>query len=80
MSPVWSHIVETWSPTNGLRLYIDSVLVASLPSATIYSASGVSNFLTLANSLSGMGNCYDGGLGVTVPGPFDGDIDDFSSV
>ena len=77
MSSVWSHVVETWSSINGLRLYIDGVLQASLASAATYTASGSSNFITLANPLAGSVYCGGGGLGSRTPGPFDGDIDDF---
>jgi hypothetical protein len=76
-SPTWSHVVETWSPTNGLRLYVNGALVSSVPSATTYTASGVSNFITLGDSLTGVNICDGGALGSRAPGPFDGDIDDF---
>ena len=52
MSPIWSHVVQTWSPTNGLRFYVNGVLVGSQPSAVSYLASGTSNFVTLASSLT----------------------------
>lgn len=76
-SPTWSHIVETWSLTNGLRLYVNGALVSSVPSATVYTASNVQDFITLGNSLSGINHCYGGAIGVRAPGPFDGDVDDF---
>ena len=76
-STTWTHVVETWSTTNGLRLYINGALAGSLPSITNYVASGASNFITLGNSLSGMGVCSGGCLGTRVPGAYDGDIDDF---
>ena len=77
LTAVWSHIVETWSATNGLRLYVNSVLVASNTSFNVYGASGLSNFVTLANSLSGYNLCAGLGLTSAAPGGFDGDIDDF---
>jgi hypothetical protein len=77
MSPVWTHVVETWSTTNGLRLYVNGALVSSVPSATSYTASGLSNFITLGDSLNGVNYCVGGALGAHVPGPFDGDMDDF---
>ncbi len=50
----WSHLVQTWSSTNGLRLYINNILVASSVSlATTYTTSAVSNYLTLGNTLNG---------------------------
>jgi hypothetical protein len=77
MSPIWSHLVQTWSPTNGLRLYVNNVLVASQTSALVFSADGASNYITLANSLNGYGFCFGGGLGATVPQQLNCDIDDF---
>jgi hypothetical protein len=71
---IWSHVVQTWSSTNGLRLYINNVLVASLTSATTYSASGSPMFLTLANTLNGASFCYMGQLNSSA---YKGDMDDF---
>ncbi|CAF1496506.1 unnamed protein product [Adineta steineri] len=72
---VWSHLVQTWSSTNGIRLYINNVLVASnLISAGSYSGSGSPHYITLANSLSAPSSCF--GNQVTAM-PFHGDIDDF---
>ncbi|CAF0965701.1 unnamed protein product [Rotaria sp. Silwood1] len=72
----WTHIVETWSPTNGLRLYVNNILVASTTAmATSYVASSVQNYVTLANSLSGVGICDAGLLGSMSP--YNGDIDEF---
>ena len=71
----WSHVVQTWSSTNGLRLYINNVLVASrLASATTYVASGNVMFLTLGNALNGRGYCDMGQVNAL---PYSGDIDDF---
>ena len=77
MSPVWSHITQTWSLANGLRLYVNGVLVVSLTSTGSYTASSLSNFVTLASSRSGSLVCAGGALGVTPAGPLDCDIDDF---
>ncbi|CAF3958144.1 unnamed protein product, partial [Rotaria sordida] len=72
----WTHIVETWSSTNGLRLYVNNILVASTTAmATSYIASSVQNYVTLANSLSGTGICDAGLLGSMSP--YNGDIDEF---
>ncbi|CAF4335733.1 unnamed protein product [Rotaria sordida] len=72
----WAHIVEIWSSTNGLRLYVNNILVASTTAmATSYIASSVQNYVTLANSLSGTGNCGAGLLGSMSP--YNGDIDEF---
>ncbi|CAF1334941.1 unnamed protein product [Rotaria sp. Silwood1] len=76
LAPTWTHIVETWGPVNGLRLYIDNVLVASTTSmANSYTASTVPNYVTLGNSLSGASICNGGLLGSMSP--FNGDMDEF---
>jgi Concanavalin A-like lectin/glucanases superfamily len=49
----WSHIVQTWSVMNGLRLYVNGVLITSRASAVSHSTSGRSNFVTLADSRNG---------------------------
>ncbi|CAF0927986.1 unnamed protein product [Rotaria sordida] len=73
ISSVWYHIVETWSSINGLRLYIDSVLIASNPSLVTYTASSASNYVRLANRPNN--SCAFGEVGLTTA--FYGDIDDF---
>lgn len=71
----WTHIVQTWSSTNGLRLYVDNILVANNSAmATSFIGSGISNFVTLGNSLSGT-TCIPGGVASLTP--FDGDMDEF---
>ncbi|CAF3019122.1 unnamed protein product [Rotaria sp. Silwood2] len=47
----WTHVVQTWSPTNGLTLYINGALYAQGSTFLTYGASGVSNYLTLASTL-----------------------------
>lgn len=72
---VWSHVVQTWSTTNGLRLYINNVLVASqFNGATVYSASQQVNYVTLGNSLSGVLTCTGASVNMTA---YKGDMDDF---
>lgn len=77
MSPTWSHLTQTWSVTNGLRLFINGVLVASLSSSRSYLASAVSNSVTLANSLAGYNYCLGGALSLRAPGPLNCDVDMF---
>ena len=74
-SPAWTHVVETWSSTTGLRLYVNNTLIGSRPSATTYSASGSSNYITLGNMRSGLGWCITGGISPSTA--FNGAIDDF---
>ena len=71
----WTHVVETWSPTNGLRLYMNNILVAStIAMAGSYTASSMSNYVTLGSILSGS-SCPLGAIGSMLG--FDGDIDEF---
>ncbi|CAF1429002.1 unnamed protein product [Rotaria sordida] len=75
VSPSWTLIVQTWSTTNGLRLYVNNVLVSSVPTATTYVASGsASNYLLLGNCRNNCG-CLNGA--VSAPGSFSGAIDDW---
>lgn len=72
-SSVWTHVVETWSSTTGLRLYVNNVLVGSRPTVIRYRASSDSNFVTLGNDMGS--NCYSATAVLTTP--FAGVIDDF---
>jgi len=47
----WTHVVQTFSTTSGLSLYIDGVLYAQDSTITTYAASGVADYLTLASTL-----------------------------
>ena len=69
---VWSHVLQTWSSTNGLRLYVNNVLVASrTSSATTYSASSAPDFLTLGSVLNATSvQCNMGQVNVS---PYKGD-------
>ncbi|CAF4501030.1 unnamed protein product, partial [Rotaria socialis] len=72
----WYQVVQTWSPANGLQLYVNSWMTYSLSSAASFLASGSPPmYVTLANSLFGSGNCHGGMLNSTMP--FIGAIDDF---
>jgi hypothetical protein len=44
----WTHVVQTYSPTNGMSLYINGSLVNQSSSFT-YSASGASNYIYLGS-------------------------------
>jgi len=71
----WTHIVQTWGPTTGIRLYLNNVLVASTFSmAGSYTASSLPTFVTLGNLLSGT-SCAPGLIGSMIG--FDGDVDEF---
>ncbi|CAF3439874.1 unnamed protein product [Rotaria socialis] len=72
----WYQVVQTWSPANGLQLYVNSWMTYSLSSAASFLASGSPPmYVTLANSLFGSGSCHEGMLNSTMP--FIGAIDDF---
>ena len=49
---VWTHIVHTYSITNGLRLYINGTL-NGITNSMAYSPSNEVNILTLGNALQG---------------------------
>jgi hypothetical protein len=70
---VWSHIVQTWSSTNGLRLYINTVLATS-PLYATYVSSLNPEFVTLGNGLNAPIACNLGQINGT---PYQGDMDDF---
>jgi hypothetical protein len=70
---VWSHVVQTWSSKNGLRLYINSVLVASHLYPT-YVGSYVPDFVTLGNGINTTSMCETAQITYS---PYKGDIDDF---
>lgn len=48
---VWTHVVQSFSQSNGMKLYLNGSLIGSI--ATSYSASGTRNTLTFGNPLSG---------------------------
>ncbi|CAF2620043.1 unnamed protein product [Rotaria sp. Silwood2] len=71
----WYHVVQTWSPTNGLRLYVNRQM-RNLPLATTFTASNESiTYVTLGNGLPSSEICPQGILNSTIP--FTGAIDDF---
>ena len=69
----WVHVAQTYSPTNGLRLYVNGALAGQNGGFT-YTASGVPMVVTLGQSLSGT-PCARGSIGT---GNFRGQIDEFS--
>ncbi|CAF1433147.1 unnamed protein product [Didymodactylos carnosus] len=70
---VWTHIAETFSTANGVRLYINGTLYSTSGGGTSYAASGQPNYITVASySSNGLG-CAQGQVS---PGPFHGYIDE----
>ncbi len=72
-SSVWYHVVQTWSSTNGLRLYIDNVLITANTAVIAFSGSGTSDNIILANRPNN--GCPFGAIGPQLA--FHGDIDEF---
>ncbi|CAF4421777.1 unnamed protein product, partial [Didymodactylos carnosus] len=68
LSNIWTHVAETYSSTNGLRLYINGTIYNSTGSF-YYAASTLPNYVTLAN--------YNNGSNSTTFGPFQGTLDEF---
>ena len=68
----WVHIVETYSASNGLRLYVNGALYGQ-SSPFVRITSGVPMTVTLGKSLNGS-YCAHGGI---MPGYYQGDIDEF---
>ena len=71
----WSHVAQTWSPTNGLRLYVNSTLVESNSTLTSNGASQVSMWVFLGSGVKGLNYCAKGAM--PSKRPFAGAIDDF---
>jgi hypothetical protein len=69
----WTHIVGTYSQTNGERLYVNGTLRASA-GAYSFAAGGVPMTITLGNSLLGTGVCNTGTIQM---GQFYGSLDEF---
>jgi hypothetical protein len=56
---VWTHVVTSYSVTNGLRLWVNGTLVSSSSRFT-YVPSWVPNTITLGSSLNGTSSCNGG--------------------
>ncbi|CAM2714788.1 unnamed protein product [Rotaria socialis] len=75
LSSAWTEIVQTWSSTNGLKLYVNNTLVRSVAASTFRGSETTPNYLTLGNCLNGCDACVNGSI--DAPGPFTGAIDDW---
>ena len=71
---VWTHLVLTYGPTNGIRLWVNGIQSGSGSGSFTYSAAGSPVVVTLGSSLSGTGRCATNT--VTV-GQYRGYMDDF---
>jgi hypothetical protein len=73
----FSHIVQTWSSTNGLRLYVNNVLIGSAVATTYLASSSWVNYVTVGGCLSGCVSCSTFPGNQILAGPFTGAVDDF---
>ena len=69
---VWTHIVTSYSITNGVRLWVNGALIGSSISFT-YAASGVPNWITVGTTFSTAMACASGNVST---GQFYGMIDE----
>ena len=74
-SSSWIPIIQTWSTTNGLKLYVNGTLVSTVAASTFLGSETTPNYLTLGNCLSGCGVCSSGMIG--SPGPYAGGVDEW---
>ena len=75
----WTHIVTTYSTTNGFQLYVNGLLVGSTGQKP-YKGSEKINILTLGNSLQGRTNSLESGTCYSEsidPSVYYGAIDEF---
>ncbi len=70
----YSHVVQTWSSTNGLRLYVNNILIATQTATTSVASSAWVNYVTIGSCLNGCGTCNSGQISL---GQFVGAVDDF---
>jgi hypothetical protein len=75
---IWTHVVQTYSLTNGLRLYVNGTLINTTGPQTNLN-SGLVNILTLGNFLQGIQNSSGGTCNSQsiVPRVYYGSIDEF---
>ncbi|CAF4606375.1 unnamed protein product, partial [Rotaria sp. Silwood2] len=75
VSLLWILVVQIWSTTNGLKLYVNNTLFSSIAASTFKGSEITPNYLTLTNCLTGCGVCSNGLI--ASPGLFAGAIDDW---
>lgn len=74
-SSTWTFITQTWSPSNGLRLYVNNTLASSNDVNTFVGSGITPNYLTLGSCINGCRSCPMGGI--TGAGPYQGFVDDW---
>ncbi|CAF5199266.1 unnamed protein product [Rotaria magnacalcarata] len=70
---VWTHIVSSYSSTNGVRLWVNGTLIGATGGFS-YSSSGLPNSITIAADFSWFYSCATGSVSL---GQFYGAIDEF---
>lgn len=68
---VWTHIAQTFSPTNGIRLYINGMLVTT---ASVPTGQPVGPYTIIGRSLPGTTSCQAGSI---ITGQFYGGVDEY---
>ena len=72
----WVHVVQTWSSSNGLKLYVNNTMVSSAAAGSFVTSGTTPNYLTLGDCLSGCsGSCTNGGI--STAGPHQGNVDEW---
>ena len=72
---VWTHIAVTYSPSLGLRLFINGTQYGSATGPVIYAAASMPVAVTFGSSLNGTVGCTSGGI---AKGQYYGYLDQFS--
>ena len=70
---VWTHVVYTYSVTNGIHLYTNGTMIGSSGGNIQREGPNLPVYLTIGNGLSGLGNCSFGNISSD---PFNGVIDE----
>ena len=70
----WTHVVATYSSSNGERLYVNGTQYGSASGGYTFVASGVPMTITLGSSLLGIGVCSSGTIQM---GQYHGSLDEF---
>lgn len=71
---VWTHLAVTYSPSNGLRLYVNGTQRGASSAPYGYTAANLPVTLTLGSSLNGIGFCSPGSI---TMGQYYGYMDEF---
>ncbi|CAF1080700.1 unnamed protein product [Adineta steineri] len=70
---IWTHIIYTFSVTNGINLYINGTLYGSSNSSITRDGPNLPFYITIANQLSGITSCISGNINNM---PYAGGVDE----